>query len=85
MNNESVIELLDAATTPATKGLGKMPDYEQERLEAQLDAESDPVHLPEVEAWLDLEEALSFVQVSEAVRTECERELADAQARGWRV
>jgi hypothetical protein len=42
-------------------------------------------HLGELETRLDLESALSHIQVSEEVRTQCLEELRQAESRGWQL
>lgn len=47
--------------------------------------EGGPAWLDDVESALDTLEVIAHTQVSQAVRAECEMEMAFGKARGWRI
>jgi len=78
----AVKELLYAA---GVSHLPKIRDFEQDRLDALEEQLSEPIYLSEVEADLDVAEVIAHTTVSDAVRKECEAELAVAKQNTYRI
>ena len=79
---EKIRELLYSAGVPT---IPIIRDFDQESFEALQNQLNEPAWLGDVETDLHIRGMIGRLKISEAVRTQCEQEMAEGKRSGWRL